>query len=41
LGILKKCYPEKFGDMTRDSFSESLEEFKTEFNDFVEELKIG
>ena len=40
IGILKNVSGENW-DMTRDSFSESLEEFKTEFYDFVEELKIG
>lgn len=40
ISILKNVSQDNW-DMTRDSFSESLEEFRIEFSDFVEELKIG
>ena len=40
ISILKNVSQENW-DMTRDSFSESLEEFKTEFSGFIDELNIG
>ncbi len=40
ISILKNVSSENW-DMTRDSYSESLEKFKIEFSDFIDELKIG
>ena len=40
IGALKNVSKENW-EMTKESFSESMDEFKTEFNSFVEGLKIG